>query len=188
MASVARDAFNPLALDAAARPLADALEATRALLERLPVEVPDPAAARGEIAARLKDEERDIERALVLAQGLVVEVRAEDGLVTPGQSFEVTVSAWNHGDAPVDIDDVTVEGPEGWTVAAPQTVTGTIDGAGERRATFTVTVPADARLSGPYWHRRSDLDRHALDVSVHERSPGLRPPSSPACGSESPAP
>jgi LmbE family N-acetylglucosaminyl deacetylase len=173
-ASVARDAFDPLALDAAVRPLADALEATRALLERLPVEVPDPA-ARGEIAARLKDEEQDIERALVLAQGLVVEARAEDGLVTPGQSFEVTVSVWNHRDAPVELEDVTVGGPAGWTIAAPQTVTGTIDGAGEERLTFTVTVPADARLSGPYWHRRSDLDRHALDVSDHETLPWAPP-------------
>jgi len=111
----------------------------------------------------------------VLAQGLVVEARAQDGLVTPGQSFEVTVSVWNHADAPVELEDVTVGGSAGWTIAAPETVTGTIDGAGEERLTFTVTVPPDARPSGPYWHRRSDQDRHALDVSDHETLPWTPP-------------
>ena len=173
-AEAARAAFDPLSLDASARPLAEALEAVRALVGRLPDEVPD-AATRDEIETRLREEEHDIERALVLAQGLVVEARADDGLVTPGQPFGVTVSAWNHGTATVDLESVSLDVPPGWAVERADGETGTVDSGGEARLHFDVTAALDARLSQPYWRRRSDLDRHGLEVPAHETLPWSPP-------------
>jgi LmbE family N-acetylglucosaminyl deacetylase len=170
----ARAAFDPLALETAARPLAEALGALRELVRRLPDEVADPE-ARAEIADRLRDEERDLEGALVLAQGLVVEARADDGLVTPGQAFGVTLSLWNHGEGPVALDAASLEVPSGWTAERVEGGPGSIGARGEARLRFRATVSPDARLSQPYWRRRADLDRFDLDVPAHETRPWSPP-------------
>jgi len=173
-AEAAQAAYDPLSPGTTVPPLAEALAAVRALAGRLPDVVAAPA-VRVEVLDRLRDEEHDIERALVLAQGLVIEARAEDGLVTPGQTFRLTVSAWNHGRAPVDLDALDLELPAGWTAESAGATPGTIAAGGEGRVRFGVTVAPDARLSQPYWHRRRDLDRHDLDVSAHETLPWSPP-------------
>jgi LmbE family N-acetylglucosaminyl deacetylase len=173
-AEAARAAFDPLSLDGAAPPLAEALEALRAQLRRLPEEVPE-ADARAEIETRLREEERDIERALVIAQGLVVEARADDGLVTPRQSFGVTVSVWNQGSRRVDLETVSLAVPPGWLAERADGEPGPIDPGGEARLRFDVTVARNARLSQPYWHRRSDLDRFDVGVPAHEMLPWSPP-------------
>lgn len=170
----ARDAFDPGALGAATAPLVASLQATRALLARLPMDVRDPGAL-AELQHRMKEEERDVERALVLSQGLVVEARAADGLVTPAQSVPVTVSLWNHGDSPVGLDEVGLAVPEGWTVGAPEDMPSQVEAGAAIRSRFTVTVPEDAAPSGPYWHRRGDLDRFALQDPSHETLPWSPP-------------
>jgi LmbE family N-acetylglucosaminyl deacetylase len=169
-ARVARDAFDPISLDAAVKPLAEALSALRAAVRRLPEEVPH-AEAREEIEVRLGDEERDVERALVLAQGLVVEARAADGLVTPGQSVGVAVSVWNHGSGAVDLETAALDVPPGWVAERTDGEPGPIEPGGESRLRFELTVSPEARLSQPYWRRRSDLDRHGLEIPDHETLP-----------------
>jgi LmbE family N-acetylglucosaminyl deacetylase len=173
-AAAARAAYDPSSLDSPVRPLVDALGATRALKRRLPDEVANPV-ARLELLDRLSDEERDIEDALLLAQGLVVEARPEDGLVTPGQSFRLTVSAWNHGRAPVEVEALHLEVPPGWRVESPELAPVTIPTGGSERATFGVTVAREARPSRPYWHRRPDQDRHDLDRPEDETLPWSPP-------------
>ncbi len=173
-ATTARAAFDPHSLETAARPLAEALGALRALLRRLPDEVVDPG-ARFEIEGRLRDEERDLEQALVLAQGLVVEARADDGLVTPGQTFGVTLSLWNHGAGTLDLETAALEVPSGWTAERAEGGPGTLEPRGEVRLRFGVRAAPDARPSQPYWRRRSDLDRFDLDVPAHETLPWSPP-------------
>jgi LmbE family N-acetylglucosaminyl deacetylase len=169
-ALAARSAFDPLGLDAAVAPLAAHLAAVRALTDRLPGLVDDPA-ARDTLEDRLRGEERDVVAALPLAQGLVVEARAEDGLVTPGQTFGVTVSAWNHGREPVDLVSLTLETPVGWTVDGPDRGAGTLEPGGETRLRFEVTVAPDAAVSQPYWRRGRGLDRHDLVDPAPETLP-----------------
>ena len=94
-------------------PLVEMLLALRALRGELGARVAD-AAARLEIDERLAEEEADIEAALAKAQRLEIEARADDGLVTPGETFGVTVSAWNEGRSAVALEDVTLETPAGW--------------------------------------------------------------------------
>jgi LmbE family N-acetylglucosaminyl deacetylase len=173
-AEEARAAFDPRSCDTAAEPLANALSALRTLEGRLSDVVADPV-ARTELRDRLGDEERDIERALVLAQGLVVEARAEDGLVIPGQGLGVTVSAWNHGPVPVGVEVMGMKAPTGWTVNAVGPPPATIEAGGQGHTPFTVTVAPDARPSQPYWRRLPGLDRHALEVPADETLPWSPP-------------
>ena len=95
-ANAARAAFDPAAPERAVPALAEALDAVRALAEGLDIRVAD-AAARAELAERLREEAADVEAALALAQGLVLEARADDGLVTPGEEMSVAVSVFNSG-------------------------------------------------------------------------------------------
>jgi LmbE family N-acetylglucosaminyl deacetylase len=173
-AAAARAAFDPLSLGAAVPPLVTALDAVRDLVRRLPDEVED-GGARTEIEDRLRDEERDVMQALVLAQGLVVEARADDGLVTPGQAFGVVLSLWNQGDRTVDVQTASLEVPRGWTAEPGRDARVTLGPRGETRLPFTVTAGRDARLSQPYWRRRSDLDRHDLLVPEDETLPWSPP-------------
>jgi LmbE family N-acetylglucosaminyl deacetylase len=170
----ARAAFDPRSPDAAVAPLVAALSAVRALLDRLPEIVTDPV-ARTELRDRLGDEEGDIERALVLAQGLVVEARAEDGLVTPGQRLRVTVSAWNQGRAPVVVEAVGMRAPAGWAVEPVGAPLGTLGAGGQGEAPFAVTVARDARPSQPYWRRLPGRDRYTLEVPADETLPWSPP-------------
>ncbi len=93
-AAAARAAFDPASPERAVPALAEALAAVRALARSLEARVPEPA-ARAEVAERLREEEEDVEAALARAQGLVLEARADDGLVTPGQAVGVAVSLFN---------------------------------------------------------------------------------------------
>jgi LmbE family N-acetylglucosaminyl deacetylase len=173
-AAAARAAFDPRSPGAAVPPLVVALEAVRDLMRRLTDEVEDTG-ARAEIEDRLRDEERDVVQALVLAQGLVVEARADDGLVTPGQAFGVTLSLWNHGDGTVDVQTASLEMPTGWTAESGGGARATLGPRGEAHMAFTVTAAPDARPSEPYWRRRSDLDRHDLLVPEDETLPWSPP-------------
>jgi LmbE family N-acetylglucosaminyl deacetylase len=172
--SAAHAAFDPLDLTKAVRPLAEAIRTLRALVGRLPDEVRDPD-ARTEIEERLRDEEKDLTDALALAQGLVVEARADDGLVTPGEAFGVRLSLWNHGEDPVSLEGASLQVPSGWAAERAQGEPGILDGAGETHLRFDVTVAAGARPSQPYWRRRSDLDRYDLDVPADATLPWSPP-------------
>jgi LmbE family N-acetylglucosaminyl deacetylase len=170
----ARAAFDPLAPEKAVPALVDALAAIRSGLGRLDATVAD-AAGRAEVAGRLRDQEDDVRRALVLAQGLTLEARADDGLVTPGQPFGVVVSLWNESSRPLDVEKLELQVPAGWSVEREDEGTGTVEGGGSRKVRFVVTAAADARLSQPYWRRAKDRDRNVLLFPVDGTLPWSPP-------------
>ena len=173
-ANAARAAFDPGAPERAVPALAEALDAVRALAQGLDTRVAD-AAARAEIAGRLREEEADVEAALALAQGLVLEARADDGLVTPGEEMGVAVSLFNSGGTGLEVEELELEAPPGWTVARREGEAGPLPGGGARRSRFTVVVAPDAPPSRPYWRREKDRDRNELLVSAHEMRPWSPP-------------
>jgi alpha-galactosidase len=66
-------------------------------------------------------------------------------LAVPGSSFTVTSTLTDEGRLPVSGTDVTVDVPDGWTVApAATTPVGTIPGGRSLPLSWTVHVPADA--------------------------------------------
>ncbi len=126
----ARAAFDPGSPEKAVPALVEALVATRSLAQEIDGRVADPL-ARAEVAERLTEEKEDVEAALALAQGVVLEARADDGLVTPGQGVGVTVSLSNSGGTALEVDAPELEAPTGWTVA--------------RREARPARFPAEAR-------------------------------------------
>jgi len=173
-ADAAGAAFDARAPERAAPALADALRSLRALRADLPRDVTE-ASARSELDERLGDEERDLVRALLLSRGVATEVRAEDGLVTPGQAFGVLVSVWNEGDRALAVERASLEAPPGWTVAAEGPRTGPVEPGSGLRWRAVVTVGAHAPPSQPYWRRRAGQDRHDLLNPAHETLPWSPP-------------
>ena len=171
-ATTARAAFDPAEPERAVPALADALASVRSLEQDLDGRVPD-AASRAEIAERLREEESDVEAALALAQGLTLEARADDGLVTPGQQVGVAVSLFNSGKTPIEVDALELDAPSGWTVARREGEARPEGGA--HRARFAVGVAPDARPSQPYWRREKDRDRNELLVPADETRPWSSP-------------
>jgi len=166
----ARAAFDPGSPETAVPALADALVATRALVQQIDGRAAG-GEARAEIAERLQEEEGDVEGALVLAQGLVLEARADDSLVIPGQEVGVAVALFNEARRALDVEGLDVEVPAGWTVERRDGEAGPLLGGGARQARFAVRVAPDARPSQPYWRRETDRDRNELLVPGDETRP-----------------
>ena len=173
-AVAARAAYDPARPEAAVPALVEALAALRAVEGGLAAWVSD-AAAQAEIAERLAEEAADVEAALVLAQGLVAEARADDGLVTAGQTFGVAVRLWNASGSPLALEAVELEAPPGWTVARKAGEAGELPARQARELRFAVTVAPDARVTQPYWRRQPDRDRQELLVPVDPTLPFAPP-------------
>ena len=173
-ADVARAAFDAGTPDKTVPALAEALSALRALEGELGARVPDPA-ARAEVADRLVEEEQDIEQALTRAEGVVVEARADAGLVTPGREFGVAVSLWNQAARPMELEAVALDVPEGWSAERRDGEPGVLAAGAGRTLRFTVRVAPQARVSQPYWRRMADRDRNTLVFPVDATQPWAAP-------------
>ena len=166
--------FDPRAPQKSAAPLAAYLGALRGLRAEIDTGGLAPQ-SRAELSLRLADEEDDAAAALALAHGLTFEAVADDGDVTPGQTFRVTASLWNQGAAPLRIDGVELRVPDGWTVTPAATVGDGEAAPGATTASFDVHVAERARYSQPYWRRRPLADRVDVLVPEHETLPWSPP-------------
>ena len=173
----ARAAFDPRSPEAGVPALASALTGTRALRAGLTALVAR-APGRAEIDERLADEEADVQAALVLAHGLVLEAHADDGLVTPGQTLRVSVALSNHARRELLVEALELTAPAGWTVERLEGgEAGALAGGGSRRARFQLRVAPAAPPSQPYWRKLPDRDRHQLLVPAYETLPWSPPPA-----------
>jgi hypothetical protein len=127
-------------------PVAAGLQAVRALRGRLG-SMGVSESAKFEIDFRLKTKEADYQNALLQAAGVSFEAVADDGLVISGQPVKVSMAVVNRGGADVAVVAVTVNGFAKPGSCEPATA--------KARAVFTCTsdvqVPANARLTEPYW-------------------------------------
>ena len=111
------------------------------------------AESRAEIEHRMAPRQAQIERAIALAHGLVVDAVAESGAVVPGSSFSAQVSVLG-GPAAATITGIEIEVPRGWEVSQ---VTGAAEAAprpGPRRRPLPPAIgpddlPRDANPSRP---------------------------------------
>jgi LmbE family N-acetylglucosaminyl deacetylase len=118
--------------------------------------------SRDEIDFRLATKETEFEKALVLAQGIRLDVLADDGLVFAGQPVKTTVLVANRGASPVVVKHVTLAGFDG----AAACKSGEIKSAGIYRCESPLRVPADVPLSTPYWHQIPGTARYEFDKGV----------------------
>ncbi|MEO8257626.1 MAG: PIG-L family deacetylase [Acidobacteriota bacterium] len=169
--------------------LAAGLHAVRALRAELPA-LPVDALARYDVDVRLQLKEREFQAAILLANGVRVEVLADDGVVIPGQAVKVTVLVSNNGAADLNVKQIALSG---FASAAQCTLTappaggrgggGRGAGRGGRgggeappavplpvlkqgmvgRCDIDVKIPDTARVSEPYWHRAGEAGRYTFD-------------------------
>ena len=86
-------------------------------------------------------------------------------VAVPGGTYTVSVTLSNRSALPLQIAETSVAGPAGWKVD-PLADAGAVPlpARGAARATFRVTVPADAPPTAPFWHRPSLEDAvYAVD-------------------------
>ncbi len=155
-ALTAFDATNP---GKVIQPLADGLREVRK--------------ARGEIAERtargqsapladadflLEQKEREFSDALQAAAGVVVDALSNSEIIVAGDSTNVAVRVFAPESSGVKVNGATVRLPQGWTAnAAPQPTPAPNQGFRQRDENalnayyFTVSTPAAAQVSQPYW-------------------------------------
>lgn len=98
----------------------------------------------------LKQKEADFTDALLKSEGVVVDCLADDEIVTPGQTFNVTLSAF--ANAGVVLQDFGLTSEPGWTLAQKENHKVTeVDGRLVLQNEYQVTASADAKPTGPYW-------------------------------------
>ncbi len=155
-------AFRAHGAAATLESLAAGLSAVRTLRARLGAMALDKT-ARDEIDYRLRTKEDQFARAAVLAQGVRIDVLADDGVVFPGQPVVVQVYVANRGTAPVSLTHVALRGFTGDASCGSAEIPA---GAVAPRCDTEVRIPEDARLSGPYWHPLSTAARYQFDEDV----------------------
>jgi LmbE family N-acetylglucosaminyl deacetylase len=135
--------------------LANGLRVTRTLRAGLSRLVTDAVAAY-EIDFRLAQKERQFQDALIIASETRLDALADDGVVTPGQTVNVSVHAAGGG----QLRGVTLHGFDGQMTSCGG------DLAKAMSCKAAVTVPAKTRLSTPYWTPRKDAERYDFEPDV----------------------
>ncbi len=147
--------------------------------------------ARYEIDFRLRQKEREFQQAILLADAVRIDALADDGLVVPGQNVQVSVLVANRGAADVTVKQVKLDGfaeevacsltaVAGGSRGTPPAGRGAGRGRGDEpvipgspvsvlrkdqigRCEPTVRIPANQRLTEPYWHREGEAGRYTFD-------------------------
>jgi LmbE family N-acetylglucosaminyl deacetylase len=125
-------------------------------------------AERIPLVAVLRDKHEQAERAVNLAMGISAEtvVMPAQGdlkqlpseeraltVVSPGQDLTVIVKLHNGSKYPILIEDVKLDGFEGWITQPPGNKMERIEPGHDFGANYRMHVPATARPTRPYWHR-----------------------------------
>jgi LmbE family N-acetylglucosaminyl deacetylase len=188
-AQIALRTFDTVNDEATLKPVLDGLFAVRALRRELRVMSIDEG-ARSEIDFRLRQKEGEFQQAALLAKRVKIEVLADDGVVVPGQPVKVDVIVAHRGTGEVAIKKVQFYGFDGDAACSMVAFTGggfMFPGGGRGRGGAvappalpmasvrkgdvahcepTLTVPADARVNEPYWHRQGEAGRYTFDADA----------------------
>jgi hypothetical protein len=140
--------------------LLQGLTAVRALRSGLgSMGLSDP--GKYEIDFRLTQKEQQYQQAVLLAQGLRIDAIADDGIVMGNQPIRVTTNVANRGPEGAAIKSVTLLGFEG--DAACQNL-GALRSAPAFTCATDVKIPANAKLTNPYWVRLPESGRAELEA------------------------
>ncbi len=161
-ADSAQKVFRSQGPEAAREPIVAGLGAVRALRSRLGSLGLDEG-ARYEIDTRLKLKEDQFQRAAVLAQGVRIDVLADDGVVFAGQPLRVQTIVANRGAADLAVKKISLSGFDGDPSCGAAAVRG---GAVMPRCDLPVKIPAAARLTTPYWRPLPDAARYEFDADA----------------------
>jgi LmbE family N-acetylglucosaminyl deacetylase len=142
---------------AAGPPIVAGLNSVRMLRQHLPT-MGLTADARFNIDARLKTKEDQFTEAALLAHGLRAEVLSDDGLVVPGQDVRVSISIGDRG-RPITVSSVALNG-----FSSPaKCATGPLDVGSVYRCDAATQIPANARVTKPYWKPLTNAARYEFE-------------------------
>ena len=113
-----------------------------------------------EIDFRLKQKEDQFQAAIMLAHGLRIDATADDGIVMGNQPIRVMTNAANRGPQDVTVKTMTLSGFDGDAScpSAPLKNTPAFICASDLK------IPANAKLTGPYWNRPPDVGRATYEA------------------------
>ncbi|MCZ6768194.1 MAG: NEW3 domain-containing protein [Acidobacteria bacterium] len=168
-------AYHPATPENTAPPLARGLRAVRDLRSKIAA-ARFQAASKFQILFLLDRKEEDFMEALHFARQLSLETLVDDGMVIPGQEFELVATIANGGPTPLDISVIHIDAPPGWLIRSAQKTPRQIPPTAVVNHSFRVTVPAGAELSQPYWQRNPQADRYEAIRAQDPTQPWSPPP------------
>ncbi|MFB3060179.1 MAG: NEW3 domain-containing protein, partial [Candidatus Binatia bacterium] len=170
-------AYHPEFPHRSAPPLANGLAALRDLARKVAASALDES-SKFQILFLLDHKEEDFVEALRLANQLTLEVLVDDGMVVPGQQFELVATLANGGPDPIDVQAIHIDAPLNWLIESTEKTLGQIPPEAVVIHSFKLTVPPGAELTQPYWRRNPNLDRY----EVLKQKDVTEPWSSPVVG------
>ena len=136
--------------------------------------------AKENLLLRLQEKSAQFEDVARLALGLEFDMLRENGqqMIVPGQTVKLKATFRNGGKVPVSLKQITIEVPDNWKQPPAQNLNKTLRPGESSAADFTLSVPANAKLTRPYWHR-SEPDKenlHTIDDPAFNTLPFPLPP------------
>jgi LmbE family N-acetylglucosaminyl deacetylase len=119
--------------------------------------------ARFEVDFRLAQKERQFQDALLAAAGIRLDALSDDGVVTPGQSVNVSVYAASSASDGSVVQSVTLTGFDG---AGSMSCQGPLASATPVTCRVSAKIPANTHDSTPYWKPRKDAARYDFESDV----------------------
>ncbi len=104
----------------------------------------------GGVAMLLDEKIALAEGALAAAAGVTLDALADREVAAPGEALEITIGVWNAGAAPIRVEGVFLESPDGWSVAPPAGAREISAGALEEWK-LSATIPPAAKPTLPYF-------------------------------------
>ena len=194
-ANEARDKFNPLQPNLVTGTVARALQKLRAIRKAIGMVNQPESKQTGALAGLqlseserletdflLKQKEADFADAVLKSEGIVVDCLSDDEVVTPGQTFNVTLSAYANPGSKLASFGLLLQ--PGWTaVQREKEKINTADGRLVLTSEYRVTVPANWAPSVPYWltkPRKGDMfDPEPQTKLTNFRPTGIDPVAPP---------
>jgi hypothetical protein len=120
-----------------------------------------------EIDLRLKLKHDQFQQAIIHAHGLRMDAIADDGVVMGNQPIRVTTNVANRGPEDVTVKSVKLLGFDGDATCAPAP----IKNSPAFNCSSDVKIPANAKLTNPYWIRLPESGRAELEPDAPQGLP-----------------
>jgi LmbE family N-acetylglucosaminyl deacetylase len=165
----------------AAGPLLTGLDLTNSLIQQVQQSSMSPG-DKAEMLAELQTKQHEFEKAAELALQLgfrpQIDPASHGAMVVAGETVGVTVELKNGGKQAIDAVNIQLDLPTGWKSERTSTSSNKIAPGQTATVKFRVTVPANAELTRPYWHR-SDPETQTVYAIDNPRYATLPFPPSP---------
>ena len=172
-AEQAKKDYNPYSTRTVSGTIAQGLRRLREIRKELP-KMGLGESEMYEVNFLLERKEKDFADALAQANGVIVNCIADDDIVTPGQTFGVSVAAYA-GEGVKSLQ-VSLPSRDGMSAAQQKQESSVTDGRAITQTEFKVTVAETAEPTSPYWLKQP---RRGAMFSPGKGGTGIEPNAPP---------